>query len=92
MQDKFDFSGDRNAIAEHFMTVLPVRIRRNAAILGERYELRSDETAEISVESIPFSGDEKLIQSWGTDAMERIIFRFETGKTKTITFTLRCLS
>ncbi|MBR4768579.1 MAG: heparinase II/III family protein [Lachnospiraceae bacterium] len=92
VQDKFDFSGDRNAIAEHFMTVLPVRIRRNAAILGERYELRSDETAEISVESIPFSGDEKLIQSWGTDAMERIIFRFETGKTKTITFTLRCLS
>ena len=70
--DSFSFSDkERRSLTEVFMTVLPVELRNNTAILGGSYCL-SASTGTLCVEEIPFS-DARLCLDWKQDTVRRIL-------------------
>lgn len=89
--DEFSFKKDRNQITEHFMTILPVEVAEDRIILDNRFVLQSNVPGQIAVDSVFFGEDPKLAGAWNTDHMNRIAFRFDTGKTAKLNFILHTL-
>lgn len=78
--DRFEFADNASTdVCEMLISVLPVRIDGNDAILGEKYRISAG-AASIHTEYIPFE-DKPLEHSWKTDGMTRIAFEF-SGKTE----------
>lgn len=89
--DEFTFEKGQNQISEHFITLLPVEIAENQVILDKRFVLQANIPGQIAVDSVSFGDDAKLVNSWSTDHMNRIAFRFDTEKITKLTFTLKTL-
>ena len=68
---------DANAatVTEVLMSVLPVRIEKNEAILGEKYRLQAS-CGEIAAEYVPFN-DAQLEAAWGCEGVNRITITAE---------------
>lgn len=89
--DKFVFEKDENQIREHFVTTLPVRIEKEQVILGEQFILQVDTPCQICLDTVSFGDDEKLVNSWQTDHINRIGFCFDAGQNAVLTFRLKTL-
>ena len=87
--DSFEFSNNENVICEHFITTLDAKIENNRFVLGDEFVVESDCQAELRIEKVEFKNDKKLINTWGTDRMYRVVFEYKTQKTKNIKITLR---
>lgn len=71
--DRFAFaSAERQEVTEVLMSVLPVRVENDTAIIAERYLVRADK-GTLSTEFLSFA-DEKLEREWGCDGVTRILF------------------
>ena len=82
--DCFAFvSAERNAVCEVLMSVLPVRIENNTAILGEKYRISAD-CGKLSFEFLPFE-DEKLEREWECDGVARITVSLDGAECITLT-------
>lgn len=89
--DEFTFEKGQNQISEHFITLLPVEVKDDRVILDKRFVLQANIPGQIAVDSVSFGDDAKLVNSWSTDHMNRIAFRFDTEKIAKLTFTLKTL-
>ncbi len=87
--DSFEFTNNENVIREHFITTLDVKIENNKFILGNEFVIESDSLAELLIEKVEFKNDKKLIRTWQTDRMNRVVFEYKTQKAKNIKITLR---
>ncbi|MBQ8344849.1 MAG: heparinase II/III family protein [Clostridia bacterium] len=82
--DRFFFADQSSRkVTEVLMSVLPVRVDGNTAILGERYRLRAD-CGSIHTEFMPFE-DANLQSDWKCDGVTRITFSAEDAECITIT-------
>lgn len=73
--DSFEFAdGARAEISEVLISVLPVRIEGNDAILGEKYRIKAN-ASSVYTEYLPFE-DAPLENSWKTKGMTRIVLEF----------------
>ncbi len=82
--DRFAFAGtERNAVCEVLMSVLPVRIENNTAILGEKYRISAD-CGKLAFEFLPFE-DEKLEREWKCDGVARITVSLDGAEHVTLT-------
>ena len=61
-------------IAEHFTTPLDVSVEDGRAILGGRFALSCDAECAVTVETVGFDGDPKLVDYWRSDHMNKVIF------------------
>ena len=77
--DKFAFEKDENTVYEHFMIRPEPKIEGNRVIF-EDYVLECDTNGEISYDIRPFDGDDKLMDSWKTDKLYRIIIKYKATK------------
>ena len=75
--DRFEREGDkRGKVREVFVSVLPVEIKGNAAIIDKKYRL-SASAGSIGSEFVPFE-DKTLENDWKTDGVTRIWFDAES--------------
>ena len=74
--DRFQFADrTKTKITEVLMSVLPVQIVENTAILGENYRISAN-AGTFRVEQVPFE-DPYLYRDWGTDFVNRILIDCE---------------
>jgi hypothetical protein len=79
IKDTFDFAdGEKQAVTEVLMSILPVKIEDNFAIVDGRYRI-SASTGRFICERIAFE-DENLEKDWKTDACFRIMLECEGEK------------
>ena len=79
ISDRFDFSDkERQSVREVLMSVLPVEVENNAAIIGDRYRITAN-TGIISCERVPFE-DACLEGDWKRDACYRIMIECDREK------------
>lgn len=79
ISDRFDFSdNERQNVREVLMSVLPVQVENNVAIIGDRYRITVG-TGIISCERVPFE-DACLEGDWKTDACYRIMLECDREK------------
>ena len=72
VRDDFSFSGNGgDGVVEVLMSILPVRIEADAAILDEKYRITA-RGAKFASEWLSFEGDEKLTSGWHTEGVNRI--------------------
>lgn len=89
LEDSFGFENEKNHISEHFITPYSVEIKDGKAIIDNHFVLESDTANNISIESVDFEGDTKLINMWSADKMNRIKFDFEAQKSIVIKIKLK---
>ena len=73
--DEFDFTGEKNAVSEHFATLYEPKIEEGRAILGD-FVLEAEGACTVSCDSVSFAGDEKLTRCWKQDTIYRVRFDF----------------
>lgn len=82
--DRFDFAdASKTSVTEVLMSVLPVRVENNAAILGDRYRISAN-VGTLTTEYLPFE-DAKMENAWKCDGVTRILFSFENVESIEIT-------
>ncbi len=91
LEDTFEFEKDKNYISEHFITPLSVEIKDGKAVIDNRFVLEADIDNNISVDSVSFEGDKKLINMWETDKMNRIKIDFDANTNAVIKVHLKKL-
>ncbi len=79
ISDNFVFEKDANTVYEHFIIKFEPEIDGNKAVFGD-YVLECDKDVEISYDIKLFDGDSKLINSWNTDKLYRIIIKYDASK------------
>lgn len=87
--DYFEFKDNENIIEEHFVTTLDVKIENSKFILDDKFVMESDSFADLKIDKMEFKTDKKLINTWETDRMNRIIFEYKIPTSKNIKITLR---
>ncbi len=77
--DRFDFAADARRVTEHFVTVLPVEIVGNTAILGGQYRLTAS-AGTLRTDFLSFEGDACLTHDWNdAEGLWRIAVETEGG-------------
>jgi hypothetical protein len=89
VEDKYEFVEDKNTVSEHFITPYNVKIDGNKVIINEEFVLECDKNVDIKTDFVDFEGDTKLVESWNTDKMKRIIFSTYASRNLCIKFNLR---
>ena len=75
IKDRFDFNSDKQSVTEVLMSILPVSIEDNTAIIDGRYKI-SASAGTVTCERIAFE-DITLERDWSTDACYRILWSCE---------------
>lgn len=88
VEDTFVFSQSANEVCEHFITVVKPFIQDNKVHIGD-YILNCNTAADISYDHIDFNGDEKLENSWNTDKLYRIKFKFVASDDLSVKFEVK---
>lgn len=91
IEDAYQFKEEKNQAAEYLLTPLKAKIENGMFILegGYTVEFSGDESPELAIEAMDISGDANFINSWRTDTLYRLAFRFSAGKTAQIKMVLR---
>ena len=77
--DRFDFTDNsKQSVCEVMMSVLPVRVENNVAIVNEHYKISSNVGA-FRCEQIFFE-DDHLEQDWNTDSCFRLMLECDNEK------------
>jgi hypothetical protein len=79
IKDTFDFAdGEKQSLCEVLMSVLPINIENNTAVIDGRYRI-SASVGSFRYERIPFE-DGTLERDWKTDACYRLLLECEGEK------------
>ncbi len=88
LADDFQFEAEENIVSENFITPLDVKIQGNKVLIGDRFLLESDVSAEILTDSVACENDNCLRDSWDGADINRVTFKFRTGKSFKVRFVL----
>jgi hypothetical protein len=70
LTDEFVFVGENQRVTETLISILPVKIENNEAIIGGKYKI-SVLGGTLRCEKIPFN-DDNMVKIWGSDGVHRI--------------------
>lgn len=87
--DCFELSKSENTVSERFICVSDIRVSDNTLIIGNEFVLSADKPCKITLDSVDFEGDEKLINMWDAQGLKRAKFIFDCDSTADISFKLR---